>query len=304
MTICIAAIADDHESIISCVDTKVSAVSASSEPAVGMKIRGLRGWTMLSSGTTCYSERFIAEFRRLLRDAPDNEPDTVRNILEKVRASEITKFCEEKYLTPFGLKMPEFLTSTTGALPADLSRSILDYSDQYDVEIIVSGWGDKEANHVLENEKVRSIANIFSVGRDGVLTHGDDGFHTAGSGKWAAQSTLMFFNYESRLSLPQQIYFVAAAKLMAERDGHVGRVNTIMRVAHRVGSGEWSGFFVKRSHFDAIRRTWEEMGAPRMPERAEDEIVGFVKEYQGSVRTSAEYMGRHIAKALGATRKD
>ena len=179
VTICIAAIADEHEAIISCVDTKISTSITSLEPSAGQKMCSIRSWTFLSAGTTCYTESFLDTLRGLLAKSSDNEPETIKRLLEMALLIELPKFSAAKYLAPYGIDMSTFLqfrSKEAGFSDErwnELSRSILEYSDQYDIEILVSGWGDIQENHVVE-ENSRAIAHIFSVSRGGVVPHSHD----------------------------------------------------------------------------------------------------------------------------------
>src|ERR1700746_4068366 len=103
MTVAIAAIADRHEAIVSCVDTRVSTDVTSFDPIVGRKICGMRGWTILSSGTTSDAESLVDAFEALLRKAQDNDPPTVKSLLEKALLEELQKYNAAKYLVPYGI---------------------------------------------------------------------------------------------------------------------------------------------------------------------------------------------------------
>jgi hypothetical protein len=211
VTVCIAAIADRHNAIVSCVDTRISTKETSIDTPVGAKMRGYAGWTVLSSGTTCYSERFFSTFRGLMEKRGDNEPDTVRQVLEETLTSELQKFCAERYLLPFGIDMKEFLSSTgpKDKLPDEIGRAILDYSDQYDVELIVSGWGRTFQEKILKEREV-ATASIFSVSRNGVVPHSTDGFYACGSGAPSAYSMMAYFHYDDHTVISRAIYYVAA----------------------------------------------------------------------------------------------
>ena len=111
MTVCIAAIADNHDAIVSCVDTRVSTSVTSFDPLIGGKKLGSRGWTVLSSGTFSYAESLLDAFCAHMSEAADNNFPTVKNCLETVLRTELPKFSAARYLTPYGLDMPTFLGS-------------------------------------------------------------------------------------------------------------------------------------------------------------------------------------------------
>ena len=87
MTVCINAIGDNHEAIVSCVD-RISTATTSFDPLVGRKICGFRGWTTLSSGTVAYAESLIGRFQDHLGRAQENDP-TVQRCLEQALNDEL-----------------------------------------------------------------------------------------------------------------------------------------------------------------------------------------------------------------------
>lgn len=301
MTICISAIADTHEAVVSCVDTRVSTNVTSFDPVVGRKICGMRGWTILSSGMTCYAESLVDTFEGLLGKAEDNDPPTIKGLLEKAQLEELQKYNAAKYLAPYGIDMPTFLKSRGATGFSDerwneLSRSILDYSDTYDVELLVTGWGGTQEK--FSGSGAQAGACIFHVSREGISPHSDDGFYVCGSGGPAAHSILSYFNHEPHDTLARAIHNVAAAKFMSERTEKVGP-NTVMRVTTRLGAGDWRGYFIQPDEIDEIRRLWDESGAPRMSDKAEDAIVSIVAKHQKSQTVSWGHMDRTLDKLSG-----
>jgi hypothetical protein len=306
VTVGITAIAEDHEAIVSCVDTRMTTATTSIDPKVGRKICAMRNWTILSSGTMCYAESLVDAFQALLKEAPDNDPPTIKRALELALLAELPKFSAANYLTPYGLDMAAFLASRKSKGFSDerwneLTRSILEYSDKYDVELIVSGWGQtQEAFSATPSNQANGC--IFSVDRSGVTTHSDEGFYTCGTGSPSAHSILSFFNYEPRMTLAWAVYFVAAAKFMSERTEGVGKT-TVMRIGRRVGDGEWKGYFIQPDELEQIRTLWEKTGVPRMSDQAEDTIVDMLRKH-GPLKLSSEYTARTFTKVFGSQRTD
>ena len=302
MTICIAAIADRHEAIVSCVDTRISTELTTYDPIVGRKICGMRGWTMLTSGTTCYSESLVDAFQALLSKANDNDPPAVKNMLEDALRSELANYGAAKYLAPYGLNMQTFLASRAAGATVgfsdeiwgELSRLILDYSDNYDAELIVSGWGETQEKFV--GTGAQAGAHIFRVSRDGATSHSDDGFYACGSGAVTAHSILAHFNHEPHAPLAHSIYHVAVAKFMAERTGTVGP-NTVMRISTRTGQGNWRGYFIQPSEVDDIRAIWSENYALKISPRIEDAMVEIIAKHQKSQVVTEDHTFRKINEA-------
>jgi hypothetical protein len=295
MTVCISAIADRHNAIVSCVDTQISTTETSFDPIVGRKMSGVCGWTILSSGTTSYSEDLVDAFIALLRESPDNNPPTIRDLLEQAIRQEMPKFMAAQYLHPYGITMQEFFQNRaqfTDERWNELSRSMLDYSEQYNVALIVSGWGDRQVEFGRNGDNTGAQGYIFSASRDGVLSHSDDGFYAVGSGGSSAHSLLCYFNHEPHMSIAEAVYHVAAAKFMSERTAGVG-ANTVIRIARRE-EGEWAGYFIQPADLVQIRDVWNREGAPRMTEAAENTVVEIIRRCQGPQTVSM----RHMANAI------
>jgi hypothetical protein len=269
VTVCIAATADHGERVVLTCDTRVSTATTSLDPVVGRKMMGVRGWTALVSGSLCYAESLLDTIMDLMQHASDNDPPTVRDCLQRALLIELPRYSAARYLTPYGIDMPTFLgsgsTMFTNERKDELGRLILEYSDTYDVELIMCGWG------VTQEQMVYAAGSgpdpcIYSVSRDGVTTHADEGFYTCGLGKESAHSILSFFNCQSHMALAEVVYYAAGAKFMSERTAGVGP-NTLIRIAERTGRGDWRGYFLQEPAIRELRRLWTN-GAPRLPRSA------------------------------------
>ena len=174
MTVCITAIADDHEAIVSCVDTRISTAITSFDPVVGRKICGFRGWAILTSGTLPHAEALVDRIQELLGKAATNDPPDVQQCLDNALRIEVAKFTAARYLTPYGLDMSTFLASRKGFTDerwTELNRQIGEYAAYYDVELTVSGWGDTQANYSAQHGQ-RAIGYIFSISGRGIAPYG------------------------------------------------------------------------------------------------------------------------------------
>lgn len=301
VTVCIAAIADNEEAIVSCVDTRVTMGTTSLDPLVGRKMTGSHGWTVLGSGTFSQIELFLDAFYDAMNASKDHDPPAVQRCLEVALLSELPKFSAAKYLTPYGLDMPGFLASRsqfTDERWNELSRLMLEYSEQYDVEVIVSGWGPTQ-----ESSGKRGGTCIFSASRDGVSRYSDVGFHACGSGGITAHSILASFEQEPRMTIAHTVYHVAAAKFMSERADGVG-YGTVMRVAQRVGeAGErWKGYFIQPDELDDLRRLCLTYTAPTIPPEAEDKIVAMLAK-RGKLHVTQDHMARRVQDSIAQTKQ-
>lgn len=195
--------------------------------------------------------------------------------------------------------MPTFLSSGTDRFSDErrneLNRLIADYSDNYDVELIVSGWGQTQESFGPDQAPE---AYIYSINRDGVLPHSDDGFYTCGIGRDTAHTVLSYFSLERHMTLAEAVYRVAAAKFMCERTDGVGPI-TNLRVATRRGEegpSEWHGYFIQPAEITEIRTLWDESGAPRMTGEAENTLVRILSRH-GPLHVRPEHMVRNVNHA-------
>ena len=64
-----------------------------------------------SSGSLKLSEALINAFFALLKDAKDNDPPTLQKCLEAALQTELPKYSASRFLAPYGMDMPAFLSS-------------------------------------------------------------------------------------------------------------------------------------------------------------------------------------------------
>jgi len=98
------------------------------------------------------------------------------------------------------------------------------------------------------------------------------------------------------MTLAEALYRVAAAKFMCERTEGVGP-NTGLRVATRLGEGEWRGYFIQPDEIVQIRAVWDASGAPRMTDEAEDILVKILSRH-GPQHVRHEHMVRNVNRAI------
>jgi hypothetical protein len=144
MTVCISASADRGERTVHACDTRLSIQTTSTNPLVGRKMSGSHGWTILASGNFGLADRLLDTVYAELNGAADNDPPTVEMCLNRALRAELPRFSAARFLAPYGIDMPMFLASHdvfTQERWNELSRQILEYCEEYDVELIVSDWG-------------------------------------------------------------------------------------------------------------------------------------------------------------------
>jgi hypothetical protein len=272
MTVCISASADRGERTVHACDTRLSIQTTSTNPLVGRKMSGSHGWTILASGNFGLADRLLDTVYAELNGAADNDPPTVEMCLNRALRAELPRFSAARFLAPYGIDMPMFLASHdvfTQERWNELSRQILEYCEEYDVELIVSDWGRTQES--FDASRQRADAYIFSVNRNGVHSHTNEQFYACGSGGYSAYSLLSFFDYQAHMNLAEAVYYVSAAKFISERADGVGQ-NTVIRIHERTGGTDWNGYFLQPEQIRILRDIWESRGAPRMPDGAEEQI--------------------------------
>ncbi|PYX01256.1 MAG: hypothetical protein DMG89_02195 [Acidobacteria bacterium] len=264
LTICIAANAEHGKYLVCAADTMVASNLATTDP-LAAKIHFVADWAIMLSGTLGHVDSLVDALTRRMLSASDNDPKTIKHLLETAHREELGSWSAGHYLAPFGLDMPTFLSKGKRyptQVQSDLSRSIALGAEEYDAEIIVCGWG-ATATSLAQERKSRPYPYIFSADYQGIKLHKTAGLYACGSGAPAALSTLYFHNCRPGMDVATVIYYVATAKFMAERTLGVGP-NTVMFAMKRTG-----GLVpVTSDHLKQMRKLWIDEGSPRLPNTA------------------------------------
>jgi len=277
VTVCIAAMAAHGGALVLATDTMIS-VADSSLMNLGGKLVTIPGWAILYAGTLGDEDVLERAFIEDMRKQPDNEPETVRVSLERAVRTAIPKYLTDRFLAPYGIDMDTFLRDRslfTDEMRNELTRQMVDYSDRYDPELLVVGWGDTASSpHPKYPDKgiLLSDPTIFSVGRDGVRSHAKMGFCAIGSGAPAAYATLSFYNYNMHASIAQALYCVAHAKFVAEKSAGVGFMTHLW-----VLKQDGDLFVIEDEDIHKIRLKWRDLHPAYVHHSAENLIHRILK---------------------------
>jgi hypothetical protein len=301
MTVCIAAMADNGKRIVCAADTMIANATSSADSVAG-KVLMFRDWTFLMSGTLSPADLLYDTVKREMGNAADNEHRTVRRCLEIAHREEMGKWMAGRWLSPYNLDWEsygrEHTSRFTDEYRDELSRKMLQDADSnYDAEVIVCGWGDS----ARKNDN--GVPYIFSINRDGVGLHRTEGAYACGGGAPAAMASLYFHRHRRSMTLAQVVYYVLAARFMAERTVGVGRDTTMLAVLRREASEEpW--YILPADQINTIRAEWMRRGAPRMPNGMEDKLLKILKLHEPQLSVTPDHMISSIKKASKQARSD
>lgn len=256
MTVCIAVIADNGETIVTASDRMVSRDDTSAE--LLLKARWVhRQWATLFAGED------ITQFRPIVQEvATVLESHSAvslalaeQTFTEKYR-ERLKRECEARVLSVYGLDRDTFVKNglrTFGEAAFSDLRYRLE-TTRLGADFLVYGFDTGGNPH------------LFTVVHPGVASHYTDiGCWAIGSGAQTATSSLFFHRYFIRHSCRSAIYEVCAAKFMAESAMGVGK-DTAVIALRRDGSTA----FLNISDVQAIRSLWEREGQPRLPTISDD----------------------------------
>lgn len=270
MTICIAAICNNHMSVVMGMDTMLSMEWVSGD-SVAVKTSGItNNWDVLFSGRDIgLVTPIVQEAERLmLQQKPKDQ--SLRLAMEsftKAFKDELKKKAEQEVLGRFGLDMEMFLKNGrrtfTASIFDGLCRDILGIT--IDCELMIYGFDSFGSPH------------IFTVSNPGIAECRDEvGFWAIGSGSHSAIAALLSRPHMASASLALGIYRVCEAKFFAESAVGVGE-NTVLIVHEAEQQPDIFSTMRKvailgESDIGAIRKGWEESGRPRIPEGISEKI--------------------------------
>ena len=252
MTVCIAAMSGEH--VVSASDTMVTGAVLSTDACSSKWESFAPDWQVMISGSDITPASPIIERAAENIKGKPNTPGEVRRAFKRAFQQQLAEVSADRVLGRFGLDTGTFLKDGRkrfdDATFFELCKEIraVHFSD---LEFLIWGF-DKQG-----------IPHIFKVLGDGETAVFDrPGFATIGSGGYAADTILYYFNQARASNLWDTIFHVCAAKFTAERAG-AGR-DTSFFVAKK-GTAVFSHL---SSLIDSLRSVWEEHGAPRIPVQA------------------------------------
>jgi len=284
MTVCIAAISTENEIIVA-VDRKASSTEYSNEDATTKSAWVAPGWLCLFAGEDIAPVMPIVRraSKKLAEILPSREDEEERFSLEEVtQAMEsgyqefLSDICRAKVLSRWDFKtIKEFREHGRKQFGADEFDRMCMRIDEMRLKVtfLVCGIDEDGAPH------------IFTVSNPGVVEVRDEpGYWAIGNGGPAAMSLMSYFRQSIIKTLPETIYNVFAAKLMAQSASDVGENSFLWRLT----KDGWDQGFPAFEHFQLVDKAWNEGGKPYVPRDALDEIKELLKNPLSDSQTSKD----------------
>lgn len=227
MTICIAAICDESNSLVIAADSMLTSSSLSIQfehPRRKINPLSERCVALTAGDALAHTELFgmvSGEIVQLKDPSVSSIVDTIKSCYQKIRKSVIT----ERYLLPRGFSGFEEYYSAQKHLMPEIAMSIQQEMEHFDygLDIIVAGVTD-------------GVSHIYGISDPGTSMCFDAvGFHAIGSGLPHAINTLIARGHHQGTELVLSVITVYEAKKMAEKAPGVGSDFTDLTIIRRKG---------------------------------------------------------------------
>ena len=296
MTVCIAAVCNNGERIVTATDGLVSMAGVTGEAIPG-KMMWYGDWQFMYAGIPANFAMVCEE----IRHSEVNGYDALSraNLLQTVRAAyqkTKSKLASFEILSPFDMTIEEFKSDGLSVFGeqyhTELSRQISQRGSLMDDQILVTGWGF--APHA---------ALVYELSPSGEWMHDAAGFAAIGSGSQMAYTMLLLLGQARHRTLAETIFNVACAKFLSEKSAEldVGKWTSIYVARKRADAdptNKLSGEFVQTEDIEALRSIWEKHLKPRIPDEARLEIIRI-----GAKMNSGNITARDFAETVNATNR-
>jgi hypothetical protein len=248
MTLCAAAITGDY--IVTISDTMVSGSTISADGCTLKMEPFARDWLAMISGDDITQALPIIQRASKYMHHRANTVATARVAFKKAYQQHLVEMKTDAVLSGYGLNMDTFQKSGKRRFTDKIFASLCENMDAVKVgcEFLVFGFDGAGRAH------------IFTVSDPGIdRTFDKPGFCCIGSGMYAADAMLYYFQQATDKSLSETVFALCASKFMAERSG-IGR-DTYLYVM------QFGSIFSQHRPglIDDVRKAWDGYGAPSVP---------------------------------------
>ncbi|HEY1183503.1 MAG TPA: hypothetical protein VGE89_04905 [Bryobacteraceae bacterium] len=256
MTVCIAAMA--HEYIVSASDTMITGSTLSTDACCSKWEPFAEEWqAMITGDDIAPASPIIEKAGQYLKGRP-NTLEEVRRSFKRAFQNQLSEMAADRVLGRFGVSMREFKKSGKKIFDeTTLARLCGEIQNVHFAGLEFLVWG-------FDSDRTPHIFTVRGDGEDAIFDR--PGFASVGSGGYAADTLLYYFNQSRQCDLYETVFHVCAGKFMAERAG--AGLNTSLFV-RKHGTSVFSHHF---SLIDNLRAAWEEHGSPRVPLQALEAI--------------------------------
>src|SRR5260221_8648182 len=258
MTVCIAAISNNHDAIITASDMMLSDDVSSIDNAA-FKTRALtnpgaeENWHCMYAGSPDTFDELFWNIRAHLKEHPqDSESDTaMKAAVEKAYSTVTTHRIETGVLSAFGISRDEFFQTGVQRFGESYFKQLAEEcrSVKLDTDMLVVGFEVRKfATHNAR------VPHIFTAQKETGTCASQDQlkFQAIGAGAWAAMGSLFSREFLTERSVNEIVYILCEAKFVSEMARSVGG-STMVEVFYADGSASSLFVDVKK---DAIRSAW------------------------------------------------
>jgi ATP-dependent protease HslVU (ClpYQ) peptidase subunit len=251
MTLCIAAISQTDNRVVTVSDFMLSTRSMSAETAV-LKVEPISPsgrWLGAFAGSPSVLAEVYSDVIQKLADGRPETLETMVSVFEEAYRAALKRKIERTVLTPFGLDRDAFIRDGLRQFgKAEFARLL------YTAEAVAL-----KTDFMLAGINPQGWPRIFSVEEDGVHHHDRLGFYAIGSGADLANASL-YATYDAALPTNDLIYRLCEAKFRGESALGVGK-QTVVLTVDKDGKHER----LLPEHVAPIRAAWERDGRPPVP---------------------------------------
>jgi 20S proteasome alpha/beta subunit len=293
VTVCVAAICERGDVVVSATDAATSVGEISSDNNLPKMIL-LGDWLFMYAGEPSNADLLLEEIRPL---GGKITRANIRSVVHKAFQRRASRWASDEILMPFDMDIDEFKRKGKSIFgeshAAEIARQISEAAKNFYDQLLVVGWGDSR------------MALIQEENRGGSVSHSLLGYAAIGSGGSTAASQLLMLKHARHSSLTETLYSVAAAKFSAEAADGVGQ-NTVIRVAWKRKDSDSRdqppGRFIQLQEIDVLRAMWLESGKPKVPYLSYKDLKSVLDksgiDFEHSIGASVRYAERVLAREL------
>ena len=249
MTLCAAAIASDS-TIVTVSDTLLTGGTTSSDGCTAKMEPFAKDWIAMFSADDIGQCLPIIERARDYFSNRANTVATARNAFKRAYQRHLVEMKTDAVLAGYGLDMKTFLTSGKRRFTEKVFNDICGQLEatKAGCDFLVFGFDGSKRPHIFK---------VSDPGTD--CTFDKPGFCCIGSGAYAADAILHYFEQTTLRTLSETVFNLCAAKFMAERSG-IGKDTYLFIKRPGTLSSSWT-----HGMLEDVRRAWETSGVPRVP---------------------------------------
>jgi len=269
VTLCAAALSDSSTKIIAVTDLKIGLGSFAGDFGSLKSTRLYSDWAIMYAGDDVESVPFIIDYAKnlLMASKTPPSPHGIARAIDKAYSHRVQEVVEAKVLRRFGYTAESFRKLGKRQMTSSVYNTLCSRIAEVKLKIkfLITGFDERKRGHILVAGNDEPPTEYTSLG-----------FFAIGNGAPAALSSLLFHKSRRRIA-PQipdalALYFLCEAKFMAE-SGDVGQA-TFITILDSKNPSEPKMV----TDAEAIRKIWEEEGAPRVPHGTALRLRRFIRE--------------------------